>query len=304
MELKFDGTGAFETQAVGAVENAWIDFPLFQDKKPNLRVGLYDIPFSRDALTSDSRLLLMDRSLIKSELTEKGLADNTIGLMLHGRPMEGRFEYAIGVFDNVVFENTNTDANENSTKVMPAGRVVWNFFDPAGSGPYAGGLRQGYGDYFGSYVGEGKRVAVGANFAYLEEAIELGRGIEPDRHFTLYAYGIDLFFNEGPWVFQAEYDTFYEGDTDTGPRLSADGWFVQGGVILFDRGSAVWELACRHEQSNPEDDTEPRRQNTTIGVNTYLRGHNLKVQSEYTWRRETDAEIQNDLAQVQLQMDF
>ena len=44
---------------------------------------------------------------------------------------------------------------------------------------------------------------------------------------------------------------------------------------------------------------------TTIGINYYIRGHNLKVQAEYTFRKEEGTEIDNnDLLQVQLQLDF
>ena len=56
-------------------------------KNVNLRAGLYDFVFSRDALTSDSKLLLMDRSLIKDALTVLGFADNTVGVLVHGRPL-------------------------------------------------------------------------------------------------------------------------------------------------------------------------------------------------------------------------
>jgi hypothetical protein len=117
-------------------------------KSVNLRAGLYDFVFSRDALTSDSKLLLMDRSLIKDALTVLGFADNTVGLLVHGRPLDGHLSYGVGVFDNVGFETGAVDTTvlaRKSNGALTAGRLVYDFFDPA--------KPDGYGDYWGSYIG-------------------------------------------------------------------------------------------------------------------------------------------------------
>jgi hypothetical protein len=108
-ELKLDNVGRFARSVSAQIENAWLNFAL----QPALavRVGLYDAVFSRDALTSDSKLLFMDRSLVKDALTAVGLADNTVGLLAHSRPAKGRFEISGGVFDNLVFETGGTGPN-------------------------------------------------------------------------------------------------------------------------------------------------------------------------------------------------
>ena len=74
--------------------------------KPIFAHGRFDIPFSRNELTSDSKLLLMDRTLIKEAVTAVGMCDKQYGVMLHGRPNCGRWEYDVGVFDSNVFEKT------------------------------------------------------------------------------------------------------------------------------------------------------------------------------------------------------
>jgi hypothetical protein len=101
-ELKLDNVGRLDRTTVATIENAWMNFGL----KPTFAVrgGLYDGPFSRDALTSDSKLLIMDRSLIKGALDVLGLTDNTVGVMAHGRPYGGRLEFAAGAFDNLTYE--------------------------------------------------------------------------------------------------------------------------------------------------------------------------------------------------------
>lgn len=288
-ELKFDSTGLRETQARGAVENAWLEFKLHEELS-YLRVGLYDIPFSRDALTSDSKLLLIDRSIVKNELTEKGFTDNTIGLLFHGRPLGGRFEYAVGIFDNVVFESVeNEDAIEDTDELMPAGRFAINLLDPYSS-------LDGYADYKGSYIGQGQRLSVGVNGVYLGEATDLGD------EFELYAGGVDVFYNSGPLVLQAEYDWFVEAFGSDISDLTGDGWYAQGGYLLGCICETAVEVAARYQQFHPEDDEEKQRW-TSIGMNFYIRDHNLKIQTEYSFIRE-ETEIDNDVVQVQLQLDY
>ena len=173
VELKIDNEGRFAVSPTARVENAWLDFPVADDQA-FLRAGLYDIPFSRNALTSDSKLLFMDRTLIKEQLTAVGMADNTIGLMLHGRPYCGQFEYAFGIFDNDQFERFGLAGTKESDQLMPAGRVVWNVLDPMKP-------PEGYADYYESYLGKGQRLELGANAAPPRQRGRWRRNPGPDR---------------------------------------------------------------------------------------------------------------------------
>ena len=193
LEMKIDNTGRSGANPSAAVENGWLDF-VYSDALVG-RAGLYDVPFSRDALTSDSKLLLIDRSLIKDALTSFGLADNGIGVMARGRPFGGRFEYMVGAFNNDRFDGFRTSSSRRSNLVMPMGRVAVDLLDPAP--PF------GYGDYRASYVGKGQRLSIGANGGWLGNA-----KIGTTQDFDIFAWGVDLFFNQGPWTFQAEYDWF------------------------------------------------------------------------------------------------
>jgi phosphate-selective porin len=285
-EVKLDNTGRNARTSSAQVENAWLEFPL----RPtvNLRVGFYDIPFSRNALTSDGKLLLMDRSLIKDEVTAVGMADNTIGLLAHGRPMAGRFEYSGGVFDNLAFEQAPGPTARTADGVMVSGRVVAHLWDPAPAG--------GYADYKSSYVGQGRRLAIGANAAHLGTAKE---GATP---LSVTAMGVDVFFNTGPFTAEGEYDRIKENrDPGGAPDRTAQGWYAQGGYLVTQR----IELAGRYQQLDPNTDVSGDRvQWTTLGVNVYLRDHNVKIQGEYTLKGEQGASVNNDLLQVQLQLEF
>jgi hypothetical protein len=288
-EVKIDNAGRFNRQPRAQVENAWLNFPINPDLA--IRVGLYDMVFSRNALTSDSKLLLMDRSLIKGALTVLGIADNTVGVLAHGRPLGGRFSYGFGIFDNIGFEVAQSEETlvRQADGGMFTGRVVYDFLDPAPVG--------GYGDYKGSYIGQGHRLSLAANGAYLSKA-RIG-----DSEFDLFAWGVDLFFNNGPATIEAEYDSYKENVKNGGtPDIVGSGWYAQAGYLLF----SVAELTARYQELDANDNEDSDKlQWTSVGLNYYIRGHNLKIQAEYIFKKEQgDNKINNDLFQVQLQFDY
>ena len=287
-EVKIDNAGRFNRIPNAQVENAWINFPVISDLE--IRIGLYDMVFSRNALTSDSKLLLMDRSLIKGALTVLGITDNTVGILVHGRPLGGHLSYGFGIFDNLGFEiaGDTVTITRKSDGAMTTGRLVYDFLDPQPSG--------GYGDYKGSYIGKGQRLSVGINGAYLSKA-QIGDDI-----FSLFAWGTDIFFNTGQVTFEAEYDSYIEDISENGNQnIEGAGWYIQGGYLFHD----LFELVARYQEIDPEKDVmNDKLQWTSVGFNTYLRGHNLKFQTEYTFKTEEGNEISNDVIQIQLQVDF
>jgi hypothetical protein len=292
-EVKFDNVARFAIIPRAEVENAWLQFPVTPDLA--VRVGLYDAVFSRDALTSDSKLLFMDRSLIKGALTLLGLADNSVGVLAHGRPFGGHFEYSAGIFDNVRFEVFTEEtgaAFRESDGLMPMGRVVAHLLDPAPA--------LGYADYRGSYIGQGKRLAIGANAAYLSSVrVQDTAGTTI---FDLYGWGADLFFNYYAVTVQAEYDRYTRKMVADEPDINGYGWYVQAGHLFLER----FEIALRHQElddsSITPDDTVIR---SSVGFNVYIREHNLKLQSDWAFRVEQGGSgVRDNFVQIQLQFDF
>jgi Phosphate-selective porin O and P len=287
VELKIDNTNRFEANPTASVENAWLDFPVVVDSA-YLRAGLYDIPISRNALTSDSKLLLMDRSLIKEALTGIGFADNTVGVMLHGRPYEGLYEYDIGVFDNVFFEKVGAAGTRQSDELMPAGRFMVCLMDPAGP-------PEGYADYKESYLGQGQRLDIAVNGGHLGDAFDAAIEYE-----NISALGGDLFFNSGRYVFQTEFDWFVE-DLAGGGEIVGDGWYVQGGYLLGCLWHSLAEAVVRYQTLDLDTNVDTLRW-TSMGMNFYIREHNLKVQTDYTFR--DGGLLDDDVFAVQLQLEF
>ena len=288
IEVKLDNAGRFNRQPRAQVENAWMNFPVIPALA--VRIGLYDMVFSRNALTSDSKLLLMDRSLIKGALTVLGITDNTVGILFHGRPFGGHLSYGFGVFDNLGFEVAESEGTlaREADGAMLTGRVVLDLLDPAPAG--------GYADYKSSYIGQGSRLSIGANTAFLQNA-KVG-----DKRFDLYAMGADLFFNTGPLTFEAEVDNYEEMvENNGGPEVDGYGWYAQCGFLLF----PFFELAARYQMLDQDDnDDTDRIEWTSLGFNIYVRGHNLKLQAEYTIKEEQALSVSNNIIQVQLQFDY
>ena len=284
-ELKIDTLGRSGKNPTAELENAWLEYSV----APNLaiRAGLYDAPFSRNALTSDSKLLLIDRSLIKDALTSVGFADNTTGLLGHGRPFKGRLEYSLGMFNNEKFRKIGAPGANQSAYMMPAGRIVYDFLDPAPRG--------GYADYQSSYVGKGKRLSLGANSAYLRKARDTVN------EFNLLGWGTDLFFSTGPFTVEAEYDRLRKELIGGNPAIQVDGWYVQAGYLVWRRV----EFAARHQQLDPNVFVPNNRLRwTSVGSNIYFRKHNVKMQLEYTFRRGPGQAVKTDVLQMQMQVDF
>ena len=288
-EVKLDNVGRFNKSSSTQIENAWLDFPLNKDF--HIRTGFGDIPFSRNALTSDSKLLLVDRSMIKDALAAIGFADNTIGVFAHGRPVKGHFSYAVGIFDNINFEVASTNpliTTKKADGIMTSGRFAYDFLDPAPAG--------GYGDYQGSYIGKGQRLALGANAAFLPKAFIDSTQLD------IYALGADIFFNTGPVSAEAELDMYNQKiKNGNSSDIQGMGWYIQSGYLI----TTMLELAARYQEFDPNTDiSNDKAQWITVGVNVYLRSHNLKIQTDYTFKKEQANEFNNDVFQVQLQLDF
>ena len=139
-------------------------------------------------------------------------------------------------------------------------------------------------------------MTISANGAYLSKA-EIGSS-----EFHLYAYGVDLFFNNGPLVIEAEYDAYLEDITNnTGRNIDGSGYYIQGGYLILPK----LELALRYQELEPDKNVELNKLMwTSVGLNYYVKGHNLKVQAEYIFKSEEGEEIDNNLFQIQLQYDF
>jgi hypothetical protein len=226
------------------------------------------------------------------------MADNTFGVMLHGRPHCGQFEYAFGIFDNDIYERFGVAGTRETDQLMPTGRFVWNVLDPM-TPP------DGYADYMESYLGKGERLEIGVNAAHVGNAID-GLTVLDD----ITAWGVDIFANYSHYTFQAEYDQIIENIAGAADIIS-DGWYVQF-AYLFDPCDPCAEFAVRYETLDPIID-DGQLDWFRVGFNFYIRDHNLKIQTDYCFRSGNTLTaplvgglglFDEDVFEVQLQLDF
>jgi len=287
VEMKIDNSAQEGKTPKAKIETVYLDFKLHENIY--LKVGIYDVPFTRSLLTSDSKVLFMDRSIVTNKLAKLGLVDNTQGLLFHGRPMDGHLEYSFGVFDNEVFELANGQTSKWSKSLMTAGRLGLNLFDEEGK-PSS----RGYADYRASYVGKGKRLSLGVN------AVQLKNVHENNSQYNLSAIGADVFANYKSLSFEAEYNKIKKD-------INSSGWYTQIAYLLpveLGRNIKIEPNLRYQEYDNNVDIVGDRVDATSFGFNFYFKGHNLKAQMDYTMYGEETTELDNNIFQIQLQLDF
>ena len=101
-EWKIDATdqanstpGTVPATPAAQVENAFLQYPL-KGAALELKVGLYDQPYSRDRLTSDSRQLAVDRGEVSNVPDAGGRADNDVGVQIMGQTKDSKLGDMIG----------------------------------------------------------------------------------------------------------------------------------------------------------------------------------------------------------------
>ncbi len=93
-----------------------------------LQTGQFKVPFSFDALVSDTANQFIDRTITDDVF---GL-ERDLGVKLHGRLAEGKFDYSLHVMN----EGINRGTFNNNDELLFGTRLVWNLF---GHHPYSTG---------------------------------------------------------------------------------------------------------------------------------------------------------------------
>jgi phosphate-selective porin OprO and OprP len=243
-----------------------------------LRAGKFKVPFGRQQLTSSFQQQLADRSPVSDEFA-RGDDD---GVMIWGAPAGGRVEYYAGVFNG---EGNNRNAQQDAANQW-AGRLVWA---PLGRFPYTGSALES---------APRPLVALGLNAhlngGWLHEVNGVG-GLQPPVR-TCEASGCVTDAGDDARVLTAGADValrwrglsvsaevFRRGidPRQTGlAERSASGWYAQAGSFLV---PGRVEAGVRIGALDPDRDRGMDRvRETAPFVNYFRRGHDLKLQADYT----------------------
>ena len=105
-------------------------------------------------------------------------------------------------------------------------------------------------------------------------------------------------------TFQAEY-AWFDRDFDDAGEMTTVGWYAQAGYLLpGEIGPGRLEIAGRIEELDPDDDaSDDSVRGYSIGLNYYLVGHNLKIQTDLTFL-DPDEGDNEQVFHIQLQLDF
>ncbi len=115
LEAELAGTGA--TMRDGFIAYHYRDWA-------DVKMGQFKPPFSLENLESDSDIETIERAAIVELL---GLG-RRVGMQLSGKALEGRLEYAGGIFNNLDFGSTGQNSSDQNNDKVVAGRLVINPF--------------------------------------------------------------------------------------------------------------------------------------------------------------------------------
>jgi len=276
-EWKIDGTDQVGSTPSAQVENAWIQYPL--GRGVEVRAGLYDQPYSRDRLTSDSRQLAVDRGNVSNVPDALGLADNAVGFHFLGKAFQGRAGYALGLFDNRFIPGRYQD------RPMVVGRIDVNL----------GSTKDVFQD---AHFGADSWYSFGASGSYQSLDSLNGAGSKNS------AVGVDGMIDiptaAGRVFLKSEFN--YVRADASGPRVPVDTrvWMAAGGfLVLNDR----LQPFIRFDEVRLDPQVGGARTDITyVGANLYRRGHSLKFQGDVRFQANTGESL--DGARLQAQIDF
>jgi len=281
-EWKIDGTDQTGSSPAAAVENAWFQYPL-SGAALEFRAGLYDAPFSRDQITSDSRQLAVDRGDASAVPSSLGLVDNVVGFQFMGHTDDGKLMYVVGVYDNRMIAADQQDAP------MFAGRLDVNL---EGSKD----LKDLYQD---THFGDSRWLSLGIdgsvqngiqNSLGADDSSQTAGGI--DGMLDLPFGGTRVFLKGELNVIRTEWHTIDRKNNCTVKMLA-------GGVLFNDRVQPF----IRFDQVRGDEWAKSGRRDVTyVGANYFQNGHSLKISGDLRMQSGTRDPI--DGVRFQAQMDF
>lgn len=247
LELELAGALANTTGLRAQLTDAYITWNRFD--AASVRIGQFKSPFGFEQLYLDSRLSTIERSLVNDRLTP----GRQIGVQVGGDVLDQRVSYAAGLFNG---NGTNVNFNDND-KLMLAGRVS--------AVPFSGRL-----------FDVPWRWSFGANGFRNSDA---GAAVPPELgissftgHRSAVGYDTQLVAGRTEVWGEALRGDFEPSNGKPGPRLHASGWYAQAGYEAI--RDKLQFIARREEFGGSGHSTR----SSIVGLNWYLRHHDLKLQ--------------------------
>lgn len=277
-----------------------------------LGIGQTKLPGNRQRVNSSGDLQLPDRSIVNSEFN----VDRDFGVQLYYRNDIRGFHYvirgAVSSGDGRNFNNAGTSSTTSSDLAVNGlcytGRIELLPF----------GEFTNNGDYFeGDLAREPKpKVSIGGGFSNNENAKrsggQLGKYLYESRDIETTMF--DLLYKHNGWAFAGEFLKRHARDPITeNPDDPTEEQHVYAGHGQNYQASYLfrsnYEIVTRYSAVVPDNDIqqlEPKLEQYTLGATKYLRGHRVKLQTEFTYAKDTwlqGAEADHDYFIIRFQVE-
>lgn len=271
-DMDFDDTGF-----PNVVRDAMVQYAF--NKRFSMGLGQTKLPGNRQRVTSSGDLQLADRSIVNSTFN----VDRDFGLQLYyNNYLSERFYYVLrGAISQG--EGRNITATDNGLGYT--GRLEILPF-----GPFTQG-----GDYFeGDILREKKpKLSIGGTVSHNEKTTrtggQLGKTLYESRDMTTYM--ADLLFKYKGWALAIEWLHRTSPDPIT-TNSSGDTRFIFTGLGQNYQGSycfpSRYEIVGRYSRVSPFSKIQTlddRTEQYTLGVNKYIKGHRVKLQTDLTYEQ-------------------
>jgi len=293
IELALASTGTVDGSKAIELYDFWASW----NKNPaaSIQFGQWKVPWNRQRVVSSQNLQMIDRASSQDEFT----MDRQIGVMLHGKLLNKKFEYYTGVFNG----NARNQSTNGNNEMLYIARASWNPF-----GAYGKGIGEVESDInFSekpiahlsaaiSYDSAGDREKFSSTTIDLDSPVGTGVTLkEVDKTSVVAEYGLKYRgFSTSAEAYWRRFDDIgsdNSGSVGSGTIIDR-GFFVQGGYFILPKKV---ELAGRYSLVDFDDERdEDAVRETTLGVNWFINGtHDNKLQ--LNWIRQ-DNELPNSVS--------
>lgn len=252
-------------------------------------VGMFKVPFLRENLQTGFNQLLVDRSLVTA-LRPATEGSRDVGGMVWGN--KRGLQYRVAVFDGSDQEDTNTRSS-----MRGSARVSWNWFT----------TEPGLG-MTGTTFGQKRILQV----AVQGDAQNNRTDTRDEAGFTTQTrsyrnWAVDVFYDQpfkaGAWALTVQAAALHRRDDYDAAGIetkNTDGTYVEGGVLFpFKVGPGRLQFVGRYETIDIDRGaTNSELNGRTIGVTWFTKGHERKIQADYTQTHERPTDLDDDVARV------
>jgi len=255
-----------------AVRDAWIYVNLHESFK--IQMGRMYIPFTRFFGTESTfAMLTLDLPFTQGGVRGAPFFTNRVGrdegFLVWGNPLDGLFQYRIGIFEEVENDDNPHD------NVRFAGRISLNILEPEKN-------------WFnqGTYLGEKKVFALGAGIDYQDELTLNDRPNRDNLSWTV-DFFLDHPIGEGAVTLEGAFIDVKNATQTLGFSRLVEGddayiYYLQGGYLFPGKiGPGRIQPYFRYERLavNGKSDTSF----PSMGLNYYIKGHNAKFTIDCTY---------------------